>query len=843
MSDAPNPDSSNNPRPASAATAANSEYTEKDLLHLSDLEHVRERPGMYIGDTAVRGLHHLVYEVVDNSIDEAMADFAKTVSVTVHNDGSVTVEDDGRGIPVTKHDQLSEEYDREVSTLEGVMTVLKFGGKFEKGAYQTSGGLHGVGVTVVNFLSQWAEVEVSRDGFTWTQEYERGVPTGPVTKGRATKKTGTKTTFKADNQIFSVTKYNFDTLYKRLQELAFLNSGVHIKFHDERNGEGGDFQYERGITEFVEHLNRASDTIHSDVIQISGAKDGTEYEIALQYSTEFTENVQSYVNNIHTIEGGTHVSGFRSGLTRTLNNYGKSENLFKGGAAPGGDDFREGITAVISVRVPHPQFEGQTKTKLGNSEVDGVISAAVGEQLSKYFEENPRVAQTIIRKGMLAAEAREAARKAKDLLRKRKDALGGGGLPGKLRDCISKNREECELYLVEGDSAGGSAEGGRMREYQAILPLRGKIINAYKSREAKVLENQEVQAMIQAIGTGIGADQDLTKRRYEKVIIMTDADVDGSHIRTLLLCFFYRQMYELVARGHVYVAQPPLFRVQQGKNRYYIQSDGEMKAQLLDRGLSDSRFEAEDGRKVEGDAMKSLCMTLASMEDSILALEQRGFSLRSHAMRLDPVTNKLPTLLLTHGNQEHWFHTQEEVDKYLTDNQLVLDVEQEEEDETDSVETTQENAASEDTPTSTAHLSEVHEVRTINSGLKDISEIGFGIDDLIPADRTGSTTARFELLRGEDIRRPMEDLRALLPEVRSAGEKGLQVTRFKGLGEMNAEELRETTLDPTNRTLLKVSLTDAGAADEMFRLLMGDKVEPRRDFIEKHALDVRNLDV
>ena len=843
MSDAPNSDSSNNPRPASAATAANSEYTEKDLLHLSDLEHVRERPGMYIGDTAVRGLHHLVYEVVDNSIDEAMADFAKTVSVTVHNDGSVTVEDDGRGIPVTKHDQLSEEYDREVSTLEGVMTVLKFGGKFEKGAYQTSGGLHGVGVTVVNFLSQWAEVEVSRDGFTWTQEYERGVPTGPVTKGRATKKTGTKTTFKADNQIFSVTKYNFDTLYKRLQELAFLNSGVHIKFHDERNGEGGDFQYERGITEFVEHLNRASDTIHSDVIQISGAKDGTEYEIALQYSTEFTENVQSYVNNIHTIEGGTHVSGFRSGLTRTLNNYGKSENLFKGGAAPGGDDFREGITAVISVRVPHPQFEGQTKTKLGNSEVDGVISAAVGEQLSKYFEENPRVAQTIIRKGMLAAEAREAARKAKDLLRKRKDALGGGGLPGKLRDCISKNREECELYLVEGDSAGGSAEGGRMREYQAILPLRGKIINAYKSREAKVLENQEVQAMIQAIGTGIGADQDLTKRRYEKVIIMTDADVDGSHIRTLLLCFFYRQMYELVARGHVYVAQPPLFRVQQGKNRYYIQSDGEMKAQLLDRGLSDSRFEAEDGRKVEGDAMKSLCMTLASMEDSILALEQRGFSLRSHAMRLDPVTNKLPTLLLTHGNQEHWFHTQEEVDKYLTDNQLVLDVEQEEEDETDSVETTQENAESEDTPTSTAHLSEVHEVRTINSGLKDISEIGFGIDDLIPADRTGSTTARFELLRGEDIRRPMEDLRALLPEVRSAGEKGLQVTRFKGLGEMNAEELRETTLDPTNRTLLKVSLTDAGAADEMFRLLMGDKVEPRRDFIEKHALDVRNLDV
>ena len=857
MSDAPESSSPSNETPASTVPAANSNYTDADLQHLSDLEHVRERPGMYIGDTATRGLHHLVYEVVDNSIDEAMADFAKMVSVTVHTDGSVTVEDDGRGIPVTRHEQLSEELDREVSTLEGVMTVLKFGGKFEKGAYQTSGGLHGVGVTVVNFLSQWAETEVSRDGFTWTQEYERGVPTGPVRKGRATKKTGTKTTFKADNKIFSVMKYNFDTLYKRLQELAFLNSGVHIKFHDERNGEGGDFQYERGLIEFVEHLNRASDTLHGDVIQISGEKDGTQYDIAMQYSTEFTENVQSYVNNIHTIEGGTHVSGFRSALTRTLNNYGKKENLFKG-VTPGGDDFREGITAVISVRVPHPQFEGQTKTKLGNSEVDGIISGGVSEQLNKYFEENPRVAQTIVRKGLLAAEAREAARKAKDLLRKRKDALGGGGLPGKLRDCISKNREECELYLVEGDSAGGSAEGGRMRDFQAILPLRGKIINAYKSREAKVLENQEVQSMIQAIGTGIGADQDLTKRRYEKIVIMTDADVDGSHIRTLLLCFFYRQMYELVARGHVYVAQPPLFRVQQGKKRYYIQSDGEMKSQLLERGLSDTIFEAEDGRRVEGESMRVLCTTLAAMEESILALEQHGYSLRSHAMRLDPTTNKLPSLLITHGNEEHWFHSQDEVEVYLNENNLTLDTEQDDEAESLEPEDYAEDASGEvasasgenatdeavvEAPVPMAHLTELHEVRTINSGLKELVPLGFSVDDLIPAERTGSTTARFDLVRGEDVRRALNDLRDLLPEVRAAGEKGLQVTRFKGLGEMNAEELRETTLDPANRTLLKVNLTDAGAADEMFRLLMGDKVEPRREFIEKHALDVRNLDI
>jgi DNA gyrase subunit B len=843
MSDASNSESPAGGRPASTLPAANADYTEKDLQHLSDLEHVRERPGMYIGDTAVRGLHHLVYEVVDNSIDEAMAGFAKVISVTVHNDGSVTVEDDGRGIPVTRHEQLSDEYDRDVSTLEGVMTVLKFGGKFEKGAYQTSGGLHGVGVTVVNFLSQWAEVEVSRDGFTWTQEYERGVPTGPVTKGRATKRTGTKTTFKPDSQIFSVTKFSFDTLYKRLQELAFLNSGVHIKFLDERNGEGGDFQYERGLIEFVEHLNRASDPLHSDVIRILGDKDGTQYEIAIQYSTEYTENVQSYVNNIHTIEGGTHVSGFRSGLTRTLNNYGKSENLFKGGVAPGGDDFREGITAVISVRVPNPQFEGQTKTKLGNGEIEGIINTAVGEQLGKYFEENPRVAQAIVRKGLLAAEAREAARKAKDLLRKRKDALGGGGLPGKLRDCISKNRDECELYLVEGDSAGGSAEGGRMREYQAILPLRGKIINAYKSREAKVLENTEVQSMIQAIGTGIGADQDLTKRRYNKIVIMTDADVDGSHIRTLLLCFFYRQMYELVARGHVYVAQPPLFRVQQGKNRYYVQTDTEMKAQLLERGLSDTVFEAEDGRRVEGERMRSLCTTLAAMEDSILALEQRGFGLRAHALRLDKNTDKLPSLLLTHGNEEHWFHSQDEVDSYLNDRSLSLEDEQEDADSESVADSESITDVDRPRPAHLAHLAEVHEVRTINSGLKDLAALGFSIQDLIPADRTGSTNPRFELIRGEDVRRSLEDLRSLLPEVRAAGEKGMQVTRFKGLGEMNAEELRETTLDPANRTLLKVNLTDAGAADEMFRLLMGDKVEPRREFIEKHALDVRNLDV
>ena len=436
------------------------EYKAEDLQHLSDRDHVRERPGMYIGDTTLRGLHHLVYEVVDNSIDEAMAGYATNVKVTINTDGSVTVEDDGRGIPVDRHEQLSIEMDRDVSTLEGVMTVLKFGGKFQKGAYQTSGGLHGVGVTVVNFLSEWAEVEVRRDGGVFQQEYERGIPTGQVERIGNTDRTGTKTTFKPDPLIFPQTKYEYSVLHKRLQELAFLNSGVRISFKDERNGEADEFYYERGIIEFVEHLNRSSDALHREVIHIDGEQDGIGYELAIQYTTDLTENVHTYANNIHTHEGGTHLSGFRAALTRCLNQYGKNNNLFKNINVLG-EDFREGLTVVISVRVPHPQFEGQTKTKLGNSDVESVVQSAVGDFLAKYLEENPATAKVILRKGIQAAEAREAARKARELVR-RKSALGGSGLPGKLRDCLSSDMERCELYLVEGDSAGGSAEGGRL---------------------------------------------------------------------------------------------------------------------------------------------------------------------------------------------------------------------------------------------------------------------------------------------------------------------------------------------------------------------------------------------
>ncbi|TWU29917.1 DNA gyrase subunit B [Bythopirellula polymerisocia] len=817
---------------------ANAEYGQSDLEHLSDLEHVRERPSMYIGDTSNRGLHHLVYEVVDNSIDEAMANYATEVRVFINPDGSVTVEDDGRGIPVEKHNQLSEQMDRDVSTLEGVMTVLKFGGKFSKGAYQTSGGLHGVGVTVVNFLSEWCEVEVCRDGHVYHQEYERGIPKGDVRRVGTSDRRGTKSTFKPDPQIFSVTKFVYSTLAKRLQELAFLNRGVKISITDMRTDEADTFQYEQGIQEFVVWLNRASEAVHQEVLYVEGESEGVTVEIALQYSGEYTENVHSYVNNITTTEGGTHLSGFRTALTRSLNAYGKKQNLFKD-LVPSGDDVREGLTAVISVRVPHPQFEGQTKTKLGNSEVEGIVNSLFGDYLSKFLEENPKTAKQMILKVILAAEARESARKARQLIRERKGALAGGGLPGKLRDCSSKDVDKCELYLVEGDSAGGSAEGGRLREYQAILPLRGKIINAYKSREDKVLANEEVRSMISAVGIGIGEDQDLSKRRYGRIVIMTDADVDGSHIRTLLLTFFYRQMYELIAQGHVYVAQPPLFRVRKGKEVNYVQTDEEMKTQLLELGLSDCVFDAGNGELVEGERMEKLCRTLAAMEESIVALERRGISLKAHAVRQDPATLELPIFHVFLGINEHWFNNRAALEAFVEEQEKATGKEV----QLDGGTTPPEEVAE-----TNGHIAprlrivELHEVRTINTLLKDLSQLGFEIDSLIPEDRTGLEGSRYMLRRGEN-ETGLDDLRGLPAAIRAAGEKGLQITRFKGLGEMNAEELRETTLDPVNRTLLQVRMEDAGSADELFRVLMGDNVEPRREFIQKHALDVKNLDV
>jgi len=813
---------------------ANEDYTAKDLEHLSDQEHVRKRPAMYIGDTTSRGLHHLVSEVVDNSIDEAMAGFASTIIIQINNDGSVTVEDDGRGIPVEEHPELKK------STLEGVMTVLKFGGKFSKGAYQTSGGLHGVGVTVVNFLSEWCEVDVSRDGFIYHQEYARGIPSGDVEKVGKSEKRGTKTTFMPDEEIFPDRKFDHNILFRRLQDLAFLNSGVKIIFRDVRTGAEDTFEYKDGLIDFVKNMNRSTDPAHSEVVRMTGHAEGVSVDVALQYTVEYTENLRSYVNNIYTIEGGTHMSGFRTALTRTLNNYGKNAKMFKEKVPPpSGEDFREGLTAVISVRVPNPRFEGQTKTKLGNSEVEGIVNSLVGEQLAKFLEEHPKTAKIIVEKGIVAAEARESARKARALVRERKGALSYGGLPGKLRDCTSKEVDKCELYLVEGDSAGGSAEGGRIREYQAILPLRGKILNVYKATDAKVFANTEVLAMIAALGCGIGADIDLAKRRYGKVVIMTDADVDGSHIRTLLLTFFYRQMYELVKAGHVFIACPPLYRIQQkGRADRYIASDEEMQRILLDLGLQNAVFDPGDGRTFEGEEMEKLCKTLASLDEAILALERRGISLRDHAQRQDKETGRLPVYHVFYDRQEEWFTDREKL-KAFQDR-----IEQESGKEislADSPDGGEPVIASPESPR--LHIIELHEVRTLNKYLLELREIGFEIDALIPLVRTGMDTARYYLRRNDDAK-GIEDLRELLAVVRRSGDqKGMKVTRFKGLGEMDPEELRDTTMNMENRTLIQVTMEDAAAADDLFRILMGDKVEPRREFIEKHALEVKNLDI
>ena len=828
------------PHVAKSSAEGAEEYGADKLEHLSDLEHVRERPGMYIGDTTLRGLHHLVYEVVDNSIDEAMAGYATQISVIINPDGSVTVEDDGRGIPVEMHPDLG------FSTLQGVMTVLKFGGKFSKGAYQTSGGLHGVGVTVVNFLSEWATVKVGRGGYMYQQEYTRGVPDGEVHKTGKSDKVGTMTTFKPDGQIFPVTKFDYRTLYKRLQELAFLNQGIKIIFKDLRTGEGDTFEYPEGLTAFIKFLNRTAKTVvHEDIIRFTG--DATDehgetvsYDIALQYSDDYAENVHTYVNNITTTEGGTHLSGFRSALTRTLNKYGVKENIFKK-IVPIGDDFREGLTAVISVKVPHPQFEGQTKTKLGNGEVEGIINSAFGSALSTYLEENPQTAKAILQKGVIAAEARESARKARNLVRERKGVLSGIGMPGKLRDCSGKDVNRSELYLVEGDSAGGSAEGGRLREFQAILPLRGKILNAYKAREEKVLSNGEVRAMIAAIGAGIGEEMDLGKRRYGKIVIMTDADVDGSHIRTLLLTFFYRQMYKLVEAGMVYVAQPPLYRVVRKKQVSYVQTDEEWKSRLLDLGLKDASFDPGDGRLIEGEQMNRLCRVLASLEDSLYALERRGLNFKAHAMRQDPNTGRLPIFHVFQGREEYWLSSQQELEEFIAQREKQSG--KEIRISNDEKKTTEEkDVPVEDLQDDHLNVVELNEVRSINNHLVELRELGFSIDSLFPIERTGMEGQRYHLRR-EETETGLDDLRGLLPAIRKAGEKGLVVTRFKGLGEMNPEELRETTLDPARRTLLQVTMDDAQAAQERFAVLMGDSVEPRREFIEKNALSVQNLDV
>ncbi|MEX2288576.1 MAG: DNA gyrase subunit B [Planctomycetaceae bacterium] len=823
--------------------ASSTEYDETHIRALEGIEGIRLRPAMYIGDTTPRGLHHLVYEVVDNSVDEAVSQNATTIIVKINADGSATVIDDGRGIPVGA---MPDKDNR--SALEVVLTEIHAGGKFDRaGGYKTgTGGLHGVGITAVNALSEWLEVEVRRDGHVWTMDFIRGHVNHPLKKLGKSDTTGTKLTFMPDSKIFPDTKFVYDTLAKRLQELAFLNAGLRIQIIDERTGQSDTYLYKNGLVEFARHLNRTEDPLIEQVISIRGKQDDAEVDVAIQHNTGFSENVRTFANNINNVEGGTHLSGFRSALTRAVGNYGKKENLFKD-AAPTGDDFREGLTAIIAVRIPEPQFEGQTKTKLGNSELEGIVTSIVYEGLTQFFEENPADAKRIVAKGMMAAEAREAAKKSREMVR-RKGALTTGGLPEKLRDCRSRELDITELYLVEGDSAGGSADTGRDSNTQAILPLRGKILNVEKAQLVKVLDNAEISNIFKAVGVPPGAElEDVTKRRYGKIIVMTDADVDGSHIRTLLLTFLFRHMRELVKHGCVYIAQPPLYRVVQKKNTRYVQSHEQMMKELVQLGLDGGSLVCTDGTAFEGDNFRRLVDLVGKLEEPLETLDRRGIDLKHLAAHHATPDGALPRYRVFVGREQHWFSEVEERDAFIAAEEARLGEEFRVTDEAvESLESAkaQDNGAADAVREPKLQVVDLHEVRTINQTLRKLRDFGFALKDFCSAGaKNGEPILPFAIRSDDNGEVRLSSLRELLPSLRKIGEKGLRLTRFKGLGEMDSSELWETSMDPEKRTLLQVTMDDANAADEMFRVLMGDHVEPRREFIEKHALDVRDLDV
>jgi len=827
--------------PLNSDTEASADYTGANIRHLKGIEGIRTRPAMYIGDTTLRGLHHLIYEVVDNSIDEAVNGHATSIVVKINTDGSVVCRDDGRGIPVGD----VEGDDQKRSALEVVLTEIHAGGKFDRtSGYKTgTGGLHGVGITAVNALSEWLEAEIRRDNHVWTMDFERGKLKTNLRKLGASDKTGTQLKFHPDPLIFPDTTFNYDVLRKRLQELAFLTAGVKIRIADERTDQSDEFHYENGIVEFVKYLNRTETPIVSDVIQISGSQDNVIVEIALQHNDGYTENVRTFANNIHNAEGGTHLSGFRSALTRSMNNYGKKSNLFKD-FSPGGDDFREGLTAVITVRIPEPQFEGQTKMKLGNSEVEGIVSSIVGEQLSRYLEENPSSAKRILSKAVNAAEAREAARKSREMVR-RKGALTTGGLPEKLRDCRSRELESTELYLVEGDSAGGSADTGRDSNTQAILPLRGKILNVEKAQLVKVLDNTEIANIFKAIGIQPSvAEQDIQKRRYGKIILMTDADVDGSHIRTLLLTFLFRHMRDLVQAGCVYIAQPPLYRVtQRGKSRY-VQTHEQMMDELIDLGLSGSSVEMrDDGAVLEKQDLEKVVELMVQLETPLELLDRRGIDLKHLVTNWNGNDGMLPRYRVFLGDQQHWFANKTDAEDFLDAEQKRLGREFRVAEDPVNVDQPGSGESAGEATETTLHIVDLHEVRAINLTLQGLKGYGIILGNLYAQDYQQGEPVYPFVIRNEDNEVLLQSFRELLPSLRSLGEKGLKLTRFKGLGEMNSEELWDTSMDPEHRVLLQVTMEDATAADEIFRILMGDQVEPRREFIEKHALDVKDLDV
>ncbi|MCE7865508.1 MAG: DNA topoisomerase (ATP-hydrolyzing) subunit B [Candidatus Brocadia sp. AMX2] len=787
-------------------------YDATSIKVLGGIEAVRKRPAMYIGDTTLKGLHHLVEEVVCNSVDEAVAGFCENVNVKIHADGSLSVVDDGRGIPVDIHKETNK------SALEVVMTMLHAGGKFEHKSYKVSGGLHGVGVSVVNALSEWMEVEVKRDEHVYFQRYEKGEAKSPVEVRGVTKKRGTKVLFKPDPEIFEDTTFCFETIAKRLREYAFLNKGLKITLNDERTDKSDSFQYEGGIKAFIKELNDGKEVVHKDIIYFEKESDGTIVEVAMQYNDGYSENVYSFANNINTVEGGTHLSGFRAEK------------------APTGDDYKEGLTVVISIKLPDPQFEGQTKTKLGNRDVQGFVEAVVNEQFGIYCEETPATAKAIINKGIDAARAREAARKARDLTR-RKGALGNTNLPGKLADCSSRDFETSELFLVEGISAGGTAKQGRDRTFQAILPLKGVILNVEKARIDKMLSNEEIRTLISALGTGIGMDEfNVSNLRYGKVIIMTDADIDGAHIRTLLLTFFFRQMIDLIEKGHIYIAQPPLYKVTKNKRQEYIYDDRELQKKLISLGGEGTVMEINRGKKEGLDNAKlgKLLQILVQMEEYTKMLRKKGISLDRFLGLRHKKSGNLPFYKVTYRGEVFYVYSEEELEKLIKEKQQAEGRELEILEEDDVIETRQRREEG------VIEVIEYHESREIEKTMRIIENFGFSIDEYF--DGRDSKEPQYKLASG-DTEMYANSLGEVLSKIREIGRKGLEIQRYKGLGEMNAEELAETTMNINTRTLLKVKVEDAAKADAIFSTLAGKDVQRRKEFIEKHALEVRNLDV
>ena len=837
-----------------AAKPANSDaYDASKIQVLEGLEAVRKRPAMYIGSTGPAGMHHLVYEAVDNSVDEILAGRCSSVDVILHQGNSCTVLDDGSGIPVDpmKDPKLPANI-RGKSALEVVMTVLHAGGKFDKSAYKVSGGLHGVGISCVNALSEWLKVEVYREGKIWTQSYKRGKPDGDVKPTGKTDEHGTRVTFKPDPDIFNGHQFSYEVLSNRLRELAFLNAGAKITIIDEREDKKHTFHYEGGISQFVKYLNANKKVMHAEPITFAKTKDDIGVDFSIQYNDDYSENVFTFVNDIKTPEGGTHLAGFRSALTRVINDYIKKYDMLKGkNFTVTGDDVREGLCAVLSTKIPNPQFEGQTKAKLGNAEVEGIVKSVVGDALVTFFEENPATAKAICNKAMAAGEAREAARKAKELTR-RKGVLGDTSLPGKLADCQERDPQRSELFIVEGDSAGGSAKQGRDRVFQAILPIKGKILNVEKARLVKILSNEEVRTLIAAIGTGVGNEGEdgfkIDKLRYSKLIIMADADVDGQHIRTLLLTFFYRQMRPLVDKGHIYIAQPPLFKVKKGKSEMYVETEEKMEQWLLNEGLKSCEVTAINpsngkSKTLTVAELKDLLKIVAELESLLRHIERKGLHLEDFLEYFKQ--SKMPRyrVEVTAGDYL-FFYTDKEWheyrDKYVAEQKAKLAAEKADKKEKPSADGAEE-AGQIDEESLEPDMQELWEMTKLERVAKDLKSMGLDISwyDVVRDEKTKP------LFKAKTDRTESEgySLKELLDAVRAAGHSGSTVQRYKGLGEMNPEQLWETTMDPKRRRLLKVTLENPSEAEVAFTTLMGDKVEPRRAFIERHAKEVKNLDI